>query len=62
MELLGDELEHLGLPPTSSPSLKDLRKAFKKKSILLLPERHPSAPNAHSRFEELNASFVKVNG
>jgi curved DNA-binding protein CbpA len=62
MELLTAELELLGLPPTSSPTLKDLRKAFKKKSILLLPERHPSAPNAHSTFEELNASFVKVRG
>jgi hypothetical protein len=40
--------------------MKDLRRQFKKRSIALLPEKHPSLANAHSRFEELNAAFVKV--
>ena len=26
----------------------------------LLPEKHPSVANAHSRFQELNEAFVKV--
>ena len=60
MELLVDELELLGLSTTSALTVKDLRKAFKKKSILLLPEKHPSSPNAHSRFEKLNDAFVMV--
>ena len=60
MDLLAEELELLGLPTTSPPTWKELRKAFKKKSILLLPEKHPSSPNAHSRFEQLNDAFLKV--
>ena len=60
MELLVDELELLGLSTNSEPTLKDLRKAFRKKSILLLPEKHPDSPNAHSIFEKLNEAFVKV--
>ena len=54
------ELEILGLPTSAQPSLKDLRKAFKRKTISLLPEKHPGIANAHTRFEELNNSFVKV--
>ena len=41
--------------------LQELKRQFKKRSIALLPEKHPSYANAHSRFEELNAAFVKVN-
>ena len=60
MELLVDELELLGLSTTSAPTVKDLRKAFKKKSIIHLPEKHPDSPKAHSTFEKLNDAFVKV--
>ena len=60
MEMLVDELELLGLSSTSAPTVKDLRKAFRKKTILLLPEKHPDSPNAHSIFEKLNEAFVKV--
>ena len=59
MEHCQVELELLGLS-TTCPTLKDLRKAFKKKSILLLPEKHPDARNAHSKFEEVNCAFAKV--
>ena len=27
----------------------------------MLPEKHPTVPNAHTRFEEVNAAFVRVN-
>ena len=40
---------------------KELRKMFKKKSIAMLPEKHPTVPNAHSRFEEVNSAFVSVS-
>ena len=33
---------------------------FKKKSLTLLPEKHPALLNAHSRFEELNSAYVEV--
>ena len=33
---------------------------FKKRSLTLLPEKHPSLLNAHSRFEELNSAYVEV--
>ena len=26
----------------------------------MLPEKHPTVPNAHTRFEEVNAAFVRV--
>ena len=41
-------------------NLKDVKKYFKKKSIQVLPEKHPTVPNAHTKFEEVNAAFVKV--
>ena len=40
---------------------KELRKMFKKKSKAMLPEKHPTVPNAHSRFEEVNSAFVSVS-
>ena len=60
MENIADDLELLGLSSSCLPTMKDLRKAFKKKSILLLPEKHPTTPNAHSRFEDVNTAFIKV--
>ena len=41
-------------------NLKDIKRAFKKKSLAMLPEKHPTVPNAHTRFEEVNSAFVKV--
>ena len=41
-------------------NLKDVKKYFKKKSIQMLPEKHPTVPNAHTKFEEVNTAFVKV--
>ena len=26
----------------------------------MLPEKHPTVPNAHTKFEEVNAAFIKV--
>ena len=40
---------------------QELKKQFKKKSMLLLPEKHPSVANAHSRFVELNNAFITVS-
>ena len=55
-----DELQLIGLPEKEDFNLKEIRKAFKKKSIMMLPEKHPTVPNAHTKFEEINAAFVKV--
>ena len=53
-------LEQLGLTSLEGVSRKDLKKAFRKRSLALLPEKHPSLVNAHSRFEDLNSAFVEV--
>ena len=50
----------LGFNEDDTLDVKDLRKAFKKKSIAMLPEKHPTVPNAHSRFEEIITAFVQV--
>ena len=50
----------LGFNEDDTLDVKDLRKAFKKKSITMLPEKHPTVPNAHSRFEEIITAFVQV--
>jgi DnaJ-class molecular chaperone len=55
-----DELEILGIPEQTELNLKELRRAFKKRSIAMLPEKHPTVANAHTQFEEVNAAFVKV--
>ena len=55
-------LEQLGLASLEGLSRKDLKKAFRKRSLALLPEKHPSLVNAHSRFEDLNSAFVEVGG
>ena len=54
------ELELLGVGDDKNISLKELKKAFKKKSLAMLPEKHPTVPNAHSQFEEVNEAFVQV--
>ena len=41
-------------------NLKEVKRHFKKKSMAMLPEKHPTVANAHTRFEEINSAFVKV--
>ena len=60
MQEYRSELEVLGITDGMSLTLKELRKAFKKKSLAMLPEKHPTVANAHSQFEEVNTAFVKV--
>ena len=50
----------LGFSGDETLTMKDCRKMFKRKSIAMLPEKHPTVPNAHSRFEEINIAFVEV--
>ena len=50
----------LGLTEDDKLDLRELRRIFKRKSLALLPEKHPTVPNAHSRFEELISAFVQV--
>ena len=38
-----------------------VRKVFKKKSVAMLPEKHPSDPRADAKYQELNTAFVQVN-
>ena len=57
---LRNELELIGFPSDKTFSLKEVKKAFRRKSHLMLPEKSLGAQNAHSRFEELNAAFVKI--
>ena len=54
------EVELLGINDEKDFNLKELKKAFKKKSLTMLPEKHPTVANAHSQFEEVNEAFVKV--
>ena len=50
----------LGLTEDDKLDMRELRRIFKRKSLAMLPERHPTVPNAHSRFEELISAFVQV--
>ena len=50
----------LGFTEDDKLDLRELRRIFKRKSLAMLPERHPTVPNAHSRFEELISAFVQV--
>ena len=61
MDLLKADFETIGVgEEVDNINLKDLKRAFKKKSLTMLPEKHPTVPNAHTRFEEVNAAFVRV--
>ena len=42
-------------------TFRELRKVFKKRCLAMLPEKHPTVPNAHSKFEEVITAFVQVN-
>ena len=61
MEEIKENLEVLGFSGNEKLNMKELRKMFKRKSIAMLPEKHPTVPNAHSRFEEVNVAFVEVS-
>ena len=60
MKPLKDCLELIGLPQDNSFTIKDAKRVFKKKSFSMLPEKSLGNQNAHSKFEELNSSFVTV--
>ena len=60
MDGLKDSLTLLGLSSDGSFTIKDAKRVFKKKSYSMLPEKALGSQNAHSRFEELNSSFVKI--
>jgi len=60
LEDLKHDLELIGLNGSLDFTLKEAKKAFRRKSYTLLPEKSLGAQNAHSRFEELNAAFVRV--
>ena len=60
MSNIVQDLEILGLEGIESLSVRDVKKAYKKKSVHLLPEKNPDNPKAHTRFEEINCAFVKV--
>ena len=51
----------LGFNEDDKVDLRELRRVFKKKSISMLPEKHPTVANAHSKFEEIITAFVQVN-
>ena len=53
-------LDLLGVNSENDLTVKELKKAFKRKSLSMLPEKHPTIANAHSQFEEVNEAFLKV--
>ena len=60
LEEMKKSLLLLGLTEDDKLDMRELRRIFKRKSLAMLPERHPTVPNAHSRFEELISAFVQV--
>ena len=60
LEEMKKSLLLLGLTEDDKLDMRELRRIFKRKSLALLPEKHPTVPNAHSRFEELISAFVQV--
>ena len=60
MEELKSELELVGYISDKPLTLKEVKKAFRRKSHVLLPEKSLGAQNAHTRFEELNSAFLKI--
>ena len=57
---LKKNMETIGIIGDDALTLKECRKMFRKKSIAMLPEKHPTVSNAHSRFEEINIAFAEV--
>ena len=54
------EIEIIGMASDKALTLKEAKRAFRRKSHILLPEKSLGAQNAHSRFEELNAAFLRI--
>ena len=59
MDEINQSLSIIGYNEGDKLEMRELRKVFKKKSLSMLPEKHPTVPNAYQRFEEINSSFVK---
>ena len=59
---LSSELATLGLAGSDphASNMKEIIAAFKRKSFLLIPDKHSAIINAHTRFEHLNVSFLKL--
>ena len=59
---LSAELAILGLAGSDphASNIKEIITAFKRKSFLLIPDKHSAIINAHARFEQLNVSFLKL--
>ena len=59
---LQDELDVLDLGDGDPHHLNmtSLVHAFKRKSFMIMPGKHQNINNAHTRFEQLNAAFLKV--
>ena len=49
-----------GIKQNLNSTFRELRKLFKKRCLAMLPEKHPTVPNAHSKFEEVITAFVQV--
>ena len=54
------ELEIIGMQSDKPLTLREVKRAFRRKSHILLPEKALGAQNAHSRFEDLNAAFLRI--
>ncbi|KAK9690712.1 hypothetical protein RND81_09G148900 [Saponaria officinalis] len=55
-----DHYEIVGLPSGEESfkyTLDDIHKAYKRKALLLHPDKNPHDPNAHSNFTQLNSSY-----
>ena len=57
---INKELDILGLEGGESISMRELKKAYKKRAVQAFPEKNPDNPKAHTKFEEINSAFVKV--
>ena len=62
MAEIAEELERLGVEfeEGKDVTMKELRKSFKRKSLAMLPEKHPTVVNAHAVFEDINSAFIQV--
>ena len=60
---LKEELEALDLPGVDphDVTMTAIVHAFKRKSFILMPGKHQGLKTAISRFQELNAAFLKVS-
>ena len=59
MENSCTDLDILSIAVGENLTSKELQRSFKKKSLAMLPEKHPTVTNAHSQFEEVDLAFVK---